>query len=103
MSRADEFYNTLASQYDSMTRFDERLSGEEAMLRRWRERYGFDSALDAACGTGLHAVALARMGVTTTGADPSSAMLDEARRHARDERVDIRFVEAQFSSLPRLL
>ncbi len=99
MTAADEFYKTLASEYDSMTRFKQRLPGEEVMLRRWRQRYGFDSVLDAACGTGLHAVVLARMGVKTQGADPSAAMLDEARRHAREEGVEVKFVQADFSSL----
>ncbi|RPJ53240.1 MAG: class I SAM-dependent methyltransferase [Acidobacteria bacterium] len=82
-----------------MTRFKQRLRGEEQMLRRWRERYGFNSALDAACGTGLHAVVLAQMGVKATAADPSAAMLDQARRHALEEGVDVRFVQSQFSAL----
>ncbi|RPJ50835.1 MAG: class I SAM-dependent methyltransferase, partial [Acidobacteria bacterium] len=76
MAATEDFYKELASDYDSMTRFKQRLRGEEQMLRRWRERYGFNSALDAACGTGLHAVVLAQMGVKATAADPSAAMLD---------------------------
>lgn len=96
---ADDFYETLASDYDSMTRFKPRLPGEEVMLGRWRVRYGFDSALDAGCGTGLHTIVLARMGVRTSGADPSAAMLDEARRHAREEGVDVKFAKADFASL----
>jgi glycine/sarcosine N-methyltransferase len=99
MSPVDDFYSTLACDYDSMTRFRERLPSEEAMLRRWRERYGFDSALDAGCGTGLHALVLARMGVRTTGVDPAGTMLEEARRHANEEGVDVRLVEADFSGL----
>jgi len=99
MAKADDFYNTLAADYDSMTRFKQRLPGEEKVLRRWRERYRFDSALDAACGTGLHAVVLSRMGVKTSAADPSDAMLDQARRHASEEGADVRFVQAEFSDL----
>ncbi|MFB3903507.1 MAG: class I SAM-dependent methyltransferase [Acidobacteriota bacterium] len=103
MSAAEDFYETLAPDYDSMTRFRPRLPGEEKTLRRWRERYPFDSALDAACGTGLHAVALARMNVDVTAADPSAAMLEQARQHAREEGVAPEFVKASFSELPARL
>jgi len=99
MAATEDFYKELASDYDSMTRFKQRLRGEEQMLRRWRERYGFNSALDAACGTGLHAVVLAQMGVKTSAADPSAAMLDQARRHALEEGVDVRFVQSDFSTV----
>ncbi len=99
MKSHDDFYNSLASDYDSMTRFRDRLTTEEQTLERWRGRFRFESALDAACGTGLHAVVLARMGVVTTAADPSRAMLDVARRHAEEEGVLVTFVEADFSSL----
>ncbi|RPI20590.1 MAG: class I SAM-dependent methyltransferase [Acidobacteria bacterium] len=99
MTSAPDFYDVIASDYDSMTRFHQRLKSEEEVLRRWRDRYSFDSVLDAACGTGLHAIVLARLGVKTAAADPSRAMLEVARRHASEVRVEVPFVEADFAAL----
>lgn len=103
MPQLDDFYDALASEYDSMTRFRQRLQGEAEMLQHWRGRYGFDSALDAACGTGLHAVVLARMGVKTAAADPSAGMLDQARRHAEEQAVDVELIQTDFAGLKNRL
>lgn len=48
--------------------------------------------LDLACGTGRHAIELARRGYHVTGVDLSPTLLDIARRQAVSERVAIRFV-----------
>jgi S-adenosylmethionine-dependent methyltransferase len=45
-------------------------------------------ALDLGCGTGAAAVRLARLGIHTTLLDSSSAMLDIAKRAAREAGVD---------------
>lgn len=96
---AAAFYREMAVQYDTMTRFGARLPGEREMLSHWRERFGFSRALDAACGTGLHAIALAQLGVAVTGADLSPEMLAQARRHAAAEKVTVRWVEAAMERL----
>ena len=44
--------------------------------------------LDLGCGTGAAAVRLARLGIHMTLLDSSSAMLDIAKRAARDAGVD---------------
>ncbi|HXK58938.1 MAG TPA: class I SAM-dependent methyltransferase [Acidobacteriota bacterium] len=103
MAFGNDFYDLIAADYDSMTRFSRRLESEREMLRRWHERYSFNSVLDAACGTGLHAVVLAQLGLKTTGADPARAMLDEAHRHAVEASVDVTFLESDFKSLPSRL
>jgi glycine/sarcosine N-methyltransferase len=86
MSSPSDFYAEIASEYDRITRFAERLQGEQKTLGRWRERYGFNTALDAACGTGLHAIALSRLGVATIAADISAEMITAARRNADKQR-----------------
>jgi SAM-dependent methyltransferase len=50
--------------------------------------------LDVGCGTGRHAVELARRGYKVTGVDISSGMLAEARKHADDAGVAVTFVHA---------
>src|ERR1700756_1783928 len=44
-------------------------------------------ALDAGCGTGATAIRLARLGINVTLLDSSPAMLDIAKRAAREARV----------------
>jgi len=100
---AAAFYREMAAQYDTMTRFGARLPGERAMLARWQERLGFTRALDAACGTGLHAIALAQLGVAVTGADLSPEMLAQARRHAAAEGVTAHWVEAAMERLDQVV
>ncbi len=93
------FYRGVADDYDEMTRFSERLPAERALLDEWRRRYGFASALDAACGTGLHAIAMAKLGVAVTGVDLSPEMLARAREHAAAEEVSVVWHEAAMEML----
>lgn len=50
--------------------------------------------LDVGCGTGRHAVELAKRGYQVTGVDISSGMLSEAERTARRAQVDVAWVHA---------
>lgn len=50
--------------------------------------------LDIGCGTGRHAVELARRGYRVTGVDISSRMLAEAEKVAREAKVNITWVHA---------
>lgn len=51
-----------------------------------------DRVLDVGCGTGRHAVELAKRGFAVTGIDLSRGMLREAERHAEEEAVSVRFL-----------
>jgi 2-polyprenyl-3-methyl-5-hydroxy-6-metoxy-1,4-benzoquinol methylase len=93
------FYEEIADIYDDMTRFDERLDKEITILKSWQQHYGFQTALDVACGTGLHVLALARLGVHVTGADMSDAMLVKARKHAAESEEDIRWIHAPMQQI----
>ena len=95
-----EFYEKLADVYDKMTRFQERLPGEKPIMQKWVERFHIRSALDVACGTGLHTVILAQLGVRTMGCDSSAAMVKQARDHAREFGVTAEFIVAPMQTLP---
>jgi len=52
------------------------------------------SVLDVGCGTGRHAIELARRGFFVTGIDVSPAMLGEAKRRAANAGVQVAWIEA---------
>jgi glycine/sarcosine N-methyltransferase len=55
--------------------------------------------LDAACGTGWHAITLAQRGYQAAGADLSTPMIKRARLNAAEAGVDVRFEPAGFGDL----
>jgi SAM-dependent methyltransferase len=99
---ARAFYDDLGHEYDVMVSWAERLAREEAFFRRVFDANGARSALDAACGTGMHAIAFARQGLRCAGADLSPAMIDKARENARAAGVSVRFEICGFGGLSRL-
>lgn len=95
-----EFYDQVSSFYDDMTRFQKRQDREREWFRRWRDRFPFDSALDAGCGTGSHSFALLREGVKTVGIDISAQMISEAQKHASRFGIgEARFIQSSFEQL----
>ena len=98
---AQSFYDGLGQDYDLMVSWEERLSREDAFFRRVFDENKVRDVLDAACGTGMHAVAFARAGRECTGADLCPVMVEKARQNARDAGVTVRFEVAGFGELER--
>ncbi len=55
--------------------------------------------LDIGCGTGRHAIELARRGYRVTGVDLSASQLARARGKAKDARVAVEFIQADAREL----
>jgi 2-polyprenyl-3-methyl-5-hydroxy-6-metoxy-1,4-benzoquinol methylase len=83
------FYDSLASDYDEMTRFDGRFKREGRFFQTIVERFGIRSALDAGCGTGFHALLLAQLGVQVTAVDISPRMIYRLQEHARRMNLSV--------------
>jgi glycine/sarcosine N-methyltransferase len=96
---AREFYDSLGSDYDRMVSWEQRLAREEAFFQRVFDENGARAVLDAACGTGVHAIAFARRGLRSAGADLSPAMIERARENARAAAVHVDFKVAAFGEL----
>jgi glycine/sarcosine N-methyltransferase len=96
---AQEFYDGLGDDYDRMVSWEARLAREEAFFRAAFQQNGAHSVLDAACGTGMHAIRFARWGLASAGADLSPAMIGKARENARAAGVDVVFRVAAFGEL----
>jgi len=83
-----------------MVSWKERLQRETGFLLSLARDTGAASVLDAACGTGMHAVMLAGSGLRCTGVDLSPRMIERARKNAEDAGVSVDFRAAAFGDLP---
>lgn len=57
------------------------------------------AVLDVGCGGGLLTESLARAGANATGADLSGTALEQARAHAREQALDIEYLEQDANAL----
>lgn len=97
-------YDAFSLTYDRFVNWQARLAAEMPFLERQLQSSGSGDAgpyhiLDAACGTGMHAIALAQRGYQVAGADLSQPMIDRARQNAAASSVAVRFEAAGFGRL----
>ena len=100
---AVDFYDGLAADYDLMTG---RQGGAERVRRSLEgfvSRTGIRSAVDAGCGTGWHAVALAQLGLRVAAVDLSAEMISRARELAETLGVDVGWHVGNLTELDRLV
>jgi glycine/sarcosine N-methyltransferase len=84
-------YDALAGDYDRFVDWKGRLAHELPFLDRLFAGWGVERVLDAACGTGHHAIALSQRGYKVIGADLSTAMVERARENAAAASLNIQF------------
>ena len=101
MAPAEGSYNRFARYYDfiyeGLLDYDADIRYLEAVFRRFLPRRP-RTILDLACGTGTHAIRLARRGHEVVGVDLSRDQLAIARRKARRARSPVLFVRADMRS-----
>jgi SAM-dependent methyltransferase len=97
-------YETLAADYDWMYDDDALANGRAinhpAAARLLRRISPTSAVLDAACGTGVDAAALARRGFTVRAADGSEAMAEGAAARFRREQLAIPVMHSTWADLP---
>jgi len=98
----ERFFDRHASVYDGNI-FTRNTSAEVDFLVEELGVSPGDSILDVGCGTGRHAVELARRGFRVTGLDLSAGMLERAREAARTANVQVHWIRADAAdfSLPK--
>lgn len=99
-------YDKFSSDYDRFVNWQSRLAIEMPFLLKQlgnvHPRPGTPlRVLDAACGTGQHAIALSREGLKVVGADLSPEMIAVARTNASSAGVNVRFEPVGFGSLAK--
>ncbi len=97
-------YDAFSQHYDRFVNWEERLAAETPFLRSELNQISADqgkalSILDTACGTGQHAIALAKADFQCTGADFSQEMVAAARRNAKKAGLKMNFQQAGFGEL----
>jgi 2-polyprenyl-3-methyl-5-hydroxy-6-metoxy-1,4-benzoquinol methylase len=92
-------YDDFSVDYDRFVDWPGRLAAELSFIEDQLQTVGARRVLDAACGTGMHALELARRGYAVVGADLSAGMIDRARINAENVGVDVRFETAGFGEL----
>lgn len=60
---------------------------------------GGERILDLACGYGRHSLSLAQRGFSVVGVDITESYIDDARKNARQKRLDAEFVRADIRDL----
>ncbi len=88
----EELFEDFADNYDR-EEFTKGTIGEVDFIE---QEAGYDKSvriLDIGCGTGRHALELARRGYKVTGIDLSESQLEKARRTADKEGLDIEFIK----------
>jgi SAM-dependent methyltransferase len=84
-----DFDKIAASFADGAAEFVERLNLKPGM-----------SVLDVACGTGNQSIPAAQTGADVTGVDIAPNLIEQARKHAVDKGLKIRFDEGDAENLP---
>ena len=95
-------YDSLAPDYDRFVNWEARLDHELPFLTSIFAANGVERILDAACGTGHHAIALAQEGYRLMGTDLSAVMIERAVDNAAEAGVDIPFAVCGLGELEGL-
>ena len=99
-------YNAFAKDYDHFVNWNSRLAVELPFIENHLETLRDPSeskikVLDAACGTGMHAISLVRHGYCLSAADLSAPMIKKARLNASAAGTGINFAVAGFGKLTK--
>lgn len=103
-----EAYDDFSGDYDRFVNWEERLSAEMPFLLEKLQSVSPEEdrpirVLDAACGTGMHAIALAKTGMRVYGTDLSPGMIRVAKENARAAQSRAKFKAAGFGALAEAL
>jgi SAM-dependent methyltransferase len=93
MNEWKAFFNGYAPHYDGEI-FTKNTAEEIPFLLEELRLPEGGTILDMGCGTGRHAVALAKLGFRVTGVDISHSMLTVARTRAEKAGVTVRWIES---------
>jgi len=92
-------YDEFSTDYDRFVDWEGRLAAEMPFILEQLRAMDARRVLDVACGTGMHAIALAAHGFDVVGTDVSGAMIEQSRANAEQAGVAVQFEVAGFGEL----
>jgi glycine/sarcosine N-methyltransferase len=87
-------FDEISLAYDNSIDWNARLSREIPFLLSSIDKTEMKRALDIACGSGRHTVALALQGLDVIGLDMSRTMIQAAQKHAAANKIKATFIVA---------
>ncbi|MDP2991368.1 MAG: class I SAM-dependent methyltransferase [Kiritimatiellota bacterium] len=99
-------YDAFSSDYDRFVNWPGRLAFELSFITKQLQTLTTPVGrplrlLDAACGTGMHVIALAQQGYKVAGADLSAPMIERAQTNAATAGVGVLWAAIGFGKLSR--
>jgi 2-polyprenyl-3-methyl-5-hydroxy-6-metoxy-1,4-benzoquinol methylase len=91
-----QWYETLFENYSKSYDSECYVQGTVGEVEFVEKELEFDKSkhiLDIGCGTGRHAIELAKRGYKVTGVDLSKAQLQRAKEKAKDAKVEVEFLQ----------
>lgn len=103
----EKFHDWLSKRYDLIIDQKKRLSKEIPDLVSMFRKQNVRRVIDIGCGTGEHAISLAKEGFDLLGIDRSSRMIDVAQEKMRDLspliKHRVKFINEDYKDLDKLL
>ncbi|MEN8224198.1 MAG: class I SAM-dependent methyltransferase [Bacteroidota bacterium] len=101
MMSVQKQYDDIAELYDYLSEGDDGLIYTRIHIEKILHTLAKDARLlDCSCGTGKHAIWLARQGYSVYASDISEGMLRVAREKATNEHLTIKFFQSSWEQLP---
>lgn len=86
------FYKQLSPYFMDLTCFQVETEKEVKILDKIFKVHNINSILDVACGVGRVSIPLVKLGYNVTGIDYSKYQLKEAKKYAKTEDVQLKFI-----------
>lgn len=91
-------YKELPEYFDAHN-INENTEAKNRIIEKILHEHKVETVLDLTCGTGSQVFHLKKRGYKVIGADFSQALLDIARKKARKEKIDVRFIDGDMRTL----
>jgi len=91
----------LSERWDEIVNWEKRKESEDGFFETLLKDYGVIDVLDIACGTGFHAIHLAKEGFNVKATDGSDEMLAQARANAGEHNVELEIGKADWLTLTK--